>query len=396
MLVSSSAGSGANQKDLIIDSSTPAIRLQFGATLNNFIDLKGDTGVIEVFTGGEKIFNSGESEVFNIKEDRIINSAAQGSSGNTATTKPFTRLLRTKVNEFIDIGGVAKFNDKIIQIQDSNVSANINGTSFLSEVDGTISSTSVPSSTPANHVFNTKKTYSSTAGTAAGHIVMQSAVFSTEINSSVTNTGIKFTDSGNTNASSSLYQFQGILEDGLAPGLFEDAKACLMSLDMVTESLPANRREQFAYLQARRDIGETAGLKTVFQVQGPNGAIASAGNITAFASSFNSVSDRRLKKDIHTISGSMDKILQLRPTEFTWIEQDKQDIGFIAQEVEEIIPEVIEITDGFIDTETGEKSHENTKTISYTKLIPYLVDTIQQLTKRIEKLERENKILRVD
>ena len=389
LLVSSSAGSGVNQKDLIIDSSTPAIRLQFGATLNNLIDLKGDTGVIEVFTGGEKIFNSGEAEVFNIKEDRIINSAPQGSSGNTATTKPFTRLLRTKVNEFIDIAGVAKFNDKIIQIQDSNVSANINGTSFLSEVDGTISSTSAPSSTPANHVFNTKKTYSS--GNAAGHLVMQSAVFSTEINSSVTSTGIKFTDSGNTNASSSLYQFQGILEDGLAPGLFEDAKACLMSLDMVTESLPSNKRQEFVYLQARRDIGEPAGLKTVFQVQGANGAIATAGNITAFAGSFNSVSDRRLKRDIHTISGSMNKVLQLRPTEFTWIEQDKQDIGFIAQEVEEIIPEVIETTDGFVDSETGEKSHENTKTISYTKLIPYLVDTIQQMDKKIKELEKKVK-----
>ena len=65
----------------------------------------------------------------------------------------------------------------------------------------------------------------------------------------------------------------------------------------------------------------------------------------------------------------MDKILQLRPTEFTWIEQDKQDIGFIAQEVEEIIPEVIEMTDGFIDTETGEKSHENTNKTNNNKIV---------------------------
>jgi ATP-dependent protease HslVU (ClpYQ) ATPase subunit len=86
----------------------------------------------------------------------------------------------------------------------------------------------------------------------------------------------------------------------------------------------------------------------------------------------------------------MNKILQLRPTEFTWIEQEKQDVGFIAQEVEEIIPEVIETTDGFVDSETGEKSHENTKTISYTKLIPYLVDTIQQMDKRIKELEERD------
>jgi len=190
-----------------------------------------------------------------------------------------------------------------------------------------------------------------------------------------------------------MYQFQGVLEQsdgGTSTGYFTNGNACLMSLDMDTQDVHSSVRQNFVYLQARRDINEPAGLKTVFQVQGPNGAIATAGNITAFAGSFNSVSDRRLKKDIYTISGSMNKILQLRPTEFTWIEQDKQDIGFIAQEVEEIIPEVIETTDGFVDSETGEKSHENTKTISYTKLIPYLVDTIQQMDKRIKELEERD------
>ena len=84
----------------------------------------------------------------------------------------------------------------------------------------------------------------------------------------------------------------------------------------------------------------------------------------------------------------MNKILQLRPTEFTWIEQEQQDVGFIAQEVEEIIPEVINTTKGMM--EEG-KETEEMKTISYPKLVPYLVDTIQQLNKRIEELEKKVK-----
>ena len=68
-------------------------------------------------------------------------------------------------------------------------------------------------------------------------------------------------------------------------------------------------------------------------------------------------------------------------------ETQKEDVGFIAQEVEKVIPEVVETTKGFINTDED----MNRKTISYPKLIPYLVDTIQELTKRIEKLEKKVK-----
>jgi ATP-dependent protease HslVU (ClpYQ) ATPase subunit len=130
----------------------------------------------------------------------------------------------------------------------------------------------------------------------------------------------------------------------------------------------------------------------VFQVQ-YDGDVVSAGNITAFGASGNflNVSDERLKKNIHTISESLDRILELRPTEFVWKENEKRDIGFIAQEVEEIIPEVVETSKGFLDTHTDDKSQDDVKTVSYSKLTPYLVDTIQELTKRIEELEKKVK-----
>ena len=130
----------------------------------------------------------------------------------------------------------------------------------------------------------------------------------------------------------------------------------------------------------------------MFQVQ-YDGDVVSAGNITAFGASSNflNVSDKRLKKNIHTISESLDRILELRPTEFVWKENDKRDIGFIAQEVEEIIPEIVETSEGFLDTHTDDESQDDVKTVSYSKLTPYLVDTIQELTKRIEELEKKVK-----
>jgi len=250
--------------------------------------------------------------------------------------------------------------------------------------------------TPANssipQVFNVEKNYGSDSHAAdSGKMVMQSTAFNTTINGSSGGSNIQFTSAGGSELSSSMYQFQGILTQD-STGAFRDAKACVVSIDMDTSGIDTSggaSLSEFVYLQGRRKTGTK--LLTKWQIQGADGAFVTAGNITAFASSFRSVSDQRLKKDVHTISGSMNKILQLRPTEFVWIDNDKQDVGFIAQEVEEIIPEVVEITDGFIDTETGKKSHENTKTIAYTKLIPYLVDTIQQMDKRIKELEERDK-----
>ena len=66
---------------------------------------------------------------------------------------------------------------------------------------------------------------------------------------------------------------------------------------------------------------------------------------------------------------------------------EKRQIGLIAQEVEKVIPEIVEISKGFINV----GKEREMKTISYPKLVPYLVDTIQELTKRIEKLEKKVK-----
>jgi len=133
-------------------------------------------------------------------------------------------------------------------------------------------------------------------------------------------------------------------------------------------------------------INVNDGTNEVFQVT-KEGEVLARDNITAFLS-ITSLSDERLKEDIYTLSGSMNKILQLRPTEFTWKENQKQDIGFIAQEVEEIIPEVVHETKGFIDLNSKEQDDTTYKTISYEKLTVYLVDTIKELTKRIEALEK--------
>ena len=128
-----------------------------------------------------------------------------------------------------------------------------------------------------------------------------------------------------------------------------------------------------------------------FQVKN-SGAIVSLGDITAFGntSNFTTLSDIKYKKDITRISESLDRVLELKPSKFVWKTTDTEDIGFIAQEVEDIIPEVV-LTDK--EGIMGAPETKGYKTITYPKLIPLLVDSIQELTKKVSTLENKIKKL---
>ena len=100
-------------------------------------------------------------------------------------------------------------------------------------------------------------------------------------------------------------------------------------------------------------------------------------DITAFSTTTSS--DKRLKKDIKELTYD-NEILKLNPVSFKWNDKNKSNssnVGFIAQEIEEILP--ILVKDG----------PDDYKTVNYTGLIPYLVKHIQNLEERIKILENK-------
>ena len=99
-------------------------------------------------------------------------------------------------------------------------------------------------------------------------------------------------------------------------------------------------------------------------------------NITAFASPM--YSDIRLKNNVENITNGLEIINKLRPVSFTWKNNNKKTIGFIAQEVEEILPEFVR------DTTLDDKK---IKTIKQDKLIAYIVDSIKNISNRLKKYE---------
>ena len=106
-----------------------------------------------------------------------------------------------------------------------------------------------------------------------------------------------------------------------------------------------------------------------------NGELEVENDITAFATYHSS--DINLKENINTLTNCYDIVNDLNPVGFKWIKDNKDEIGFIAQEVEKVIPNIVNEKDEY-------------KILAETKIIAYLVGAIQELDKELEELEINN------
>lgn len=102
------------------------------------------------------------------------------------------------------------------------------------------------------------------------------------------------------------------------------------------------------------------------------GDVRVAGIITA--TDFNSSSDRTLKHDIQVIENPIEKVLQLNGVTFSWNETGKPSVGVIAQEVEQVLPELVS------DTEP--------KSVNYNGLIGLLIECVKEQQKQIDELKK--------
>ena len=109
------------------------------------------------------------------------------------------------------------------------------------------------------------------------------------------------------------------------------------------------------------------------------------GDVIAYSTT--TASDRRLKSDIMPLGDNLRCLLKLEPVKFDWAIEDRgEDIGFIAQDVQKIIPDVVKEVNTI--GKTKEFLNDDTKlTVDYAKLVPVLVGAIQELNERIEYLE---------
>lgn len=96
--------------------------------------------------------------------------------------------------------------------------------------------------------------------------------------------------------------------------------------------------------------------------------------------SYYKLSDSRQKENIESIAYGLDSINMLRPVSHTWkgSSSERKSVGFIAQEVEQVISEVVRTT---VDGDT------DIKALDYTGIVPVLVKAVQELSDKVKALE---------
>ena len=117
-----------------------------------------------------------------------------------------------------------------------------------------------------------------------------------------------------------------------------------------------------------------------------NGVIDSTGTLTVIGDvvAYGSPSDIRLKENIKPIKSALDKVSKLQGVTFDWKKSDsildiKEDVGFIAQDVQKVLPELVrENEDGMLS-------------MRHQGITPVLLEAIKELKAEIEELKKQIK-----
>jgi hypothetical protein len=112
-----------------------------------------------------------------------------------------------------------------------------------------------------------------------------------------------------------------------------------------------------------------------------DGNLTTTGNITAYGTP----SDIRYKENIKPINDALNKVLQLQGNTFTWKKDTNEhkmikltnDIGFIAQQVREVLPDIVR------------ENEEGYLSIRERAIVPLLVEAIKEQQKQLDELKKK-------
>ncbi len=130
------------------------------------------------------------------------------------------------------------------------------------------------------------------------------------------------------------------------------------------------------------ESSNTSVIMSQIVFRNPNGivgAIQTSGSTTTYATS----SDYRLKENVQPMQDALDTISQLNPVTYTWKVDGSDGQGFIAHELQAVVPDCVAGEKDAVDAE-GNPQYQG---IDTSFLVATLVKAIQELTARIEALE---------
>ena len=101
-------------------------------------------------------------------------------------------------------------------------------------------------------------------------------------------------------------------------------------------------------------------------------------SISSSAVAYNTTSDYRLKEDLQDFAG-LDMVSKIPVYDFKWKTDESRSYGVMAHELQEVLPDAV----------SGEKDAEEMQGVDYSKIVPLLVKSIQELKAEIEELKKK-------
>ena len=97
---------------------------------------------------------------------------------------------------------------------------------------------------------------------------------------------------------------------------------------------------------------------------------------TLVAGTYNTTSDERIKRNINPIDDALEILNELNGVRFEWKNSGVPSAGVIAQDVEKVLPELVDEVDDIMR-------------VNYDGLIGVLIESVKTLSKRVEELENK-------
>ena len=299
-------------------------------------------------------WNGGNAKIFESPNDLTTNSAGNLQFVYGSTRRMSITSTGAEVNGAFKISELGGIGNRMV----------------IADVKGTLSTQAIPSYTLNLSIDGSEATAVDSGATIdfrAGANVSLSQN-SNQITIAATNTNTTYSAGSGLDLSGTTFSVEPDLRDGIT-------HIGLDTTDYI--SFTNNTRIDFFV-----NSGNEMRLQS-------NGDLHVDGDVIAYSTT---ISDERLKDNVFTLTSALDKVSKLRGVEYIWnsgSRKGQSDIGFIAQEVEEVIPEIVR------EKEMPLLDGGTYKTVDYEKLTAVLIeavkeqsDTIEKLTERINKLEK--------
>jgi hypothetical protein len=360
-------------------------------------------------TSGAVVFNDAGANVdFRVESDTVENALfVEGSSGNVGIG---TGTIEANTNyNTLEIAGKTSSGGAVIRLKTGDRSTA--KTMLFCDTGG------FEARVETNHpmVFNTNSTERMRINSAGNVGIGTSAPAANtrlHVNPGTGNNGLYRFDYGagatsdgffRITTESSLHTLQAVKSGGGVPLAFEVNSAEAMRIDTsgnllvgTTSAVPdsGNGVKINAGTGARTSVVGSADTNANFAFTAYSTGAAAyrfqvgyGGTVFATNTTISAISDQRHKENIRDLDVGLDAVMQLKPRKFDWKEGKgkniKDDRGFIAQEFEQVFPDLI---DEWLDpAPEGEEPYKSVR----QDLIPVLVKSIQELKTELDTVKAE-------